>query len=484
MKQRLLQWLAVMLALCLLLPGVAVGAVESDASSGAEQEAPVEGTSAAGVALIKELEGFLPYPEWDYSQWTVGYGTGVSWSYDDYPEEYRDGITEEQAEALLFEQLVRFEGYVDGFLEDYGISVSQQQYDALVSFTFNLGNVWYVEDDTFFLRTYLIDGVENFSDELVFAAFVEWSKAGGMTLEGLVQRRCKEARMFLYGASDGGPDTFEPVVADTLPVPLTGYALSTDKATTYTAPDGMNVAGYIGSVDGPCTIWEIYENGFAKVEYPVSVGVKIAYAPLNVFIYPALPAETGVTEQNVLVYGRRDFETVLGALQAGSAYTVVGRTETAVQILYTLQETHRLGWLSLTEEPPEVELWQVNSEIGVNIRSGPGTSYDVVNSIPDKTQFTVTQKQTVDGYVWGYTPEYGGWIRLDNAVPAGGELDPPLPGDVNDDGLVNSSDARLALQFAVDAVEFTARQFEACDVNGDNLVDSSDARAILVLAVQ
>lgn len=487
MKQRLLRLLAVGLALCLLAPAAVVGAVEEP-----EEEPwvePVTGISDAGIEMIKQLEGFLEYPVWDYSQWTVGYGTGVSWDYDAYPEEYRDGITVEQAEELLQEHLVRFEGYVDGFLEDYGVTVNQHQYDALVSFTFNLGNVWYVDDDTFFLRIYLIEGVEQFSDELVFASFVEWSKAGGVTLEGLVRRRRTEARMFLYGTPDGGPESFEPEVAELLPVPLKGYTLSPDNATTYLAPDGMDVAGYIGSVEGECTILEVYTNGFAKVEYPVSIGVKTAYAPLNAFIYPLLPETTGTVEQDTLLYARPDGDIRFGALQAGSEYTVVGKRGTAVQILYTVGEEYFLGWLVADEDPPTGEIWRVNSDIGVNIRSGPGTEFEIVDGIPDQTEFTVTEKQTVAGYEWGYTPDYDGWIRLDNAVLVSGgsedpDPDPVLPGDANDDGVVNSSDARLVLQYTVGLATLTDRQLEAADVDENGNVNSSDAREILILAVQ
>lgn len=47
------------------------------------------------IELIKKCEGFSKYKYWDYSQWTIGYGTGVG------ADEYPDGITEEEAEKLL-----------------------------------------------------------------------------------------------------------------------------------------------------------------------------------------------------------------------------------------------------------------------------------------------------------------------------------------------------------------------------------------------
>lgn len=56
-------------------------------------------------------------------------------------------------------------------------------------------------------------------------------------------------------------------------------------------------------------------------------------------------------------------------------------------------------------------------------------------------------------------------------------------GDVNNDGKVNTTDARLALQFAVGKVVPTADQASAADVNGNGKVDTTDARLILQYAV-
>lgn len=52
-------------------------------------------------------------------------------------------------------------------------------------------------------------------------------------------------------------------------------------------------------------------------------------------------------------------------------------------------------------------------------------------------------------------------------------------GDVNDDGSIDSTDARLALQHYVGLRTLESTQFLAADVNFDNLVDSTDARLIL-----
>lgn len=58
-----------------------------------------------------------------------------------------------------------------------------------------------------------------------------------------------------------------------------------------------------------------------------------------------------------------------------------------------------------------------------------------------------------------------------------------LKGDVDGDGTVDSTDARLALQAAVGKVTLTEKQKTAADMNGDGAVDSTDARAMLQRAV-
>ena len=149
--------------------------------------------SENGIALIKEFEGFLQYAQWDYKQWTIGYGTGVD------KDAYPNGITEQEADMLLREVVVVYEKYVQNFLDKYNISVTQNQYDALVSFTYNMGNVW-TNTSEVRIRTYLINGIYNYTPQQITDAFKLWCKAGGEVLPGLLRRREREAELFLSDA--------------------------------------------------------------------------------------------------------------------------------------------------------------------------------------------------------------------------------------------------------------------------------------------
>ena len=150
-----------------------------------------------GLALIKKLEGYRQYKYWDYNHYSIGYGTTCGAS--DYP----NGISEADATALLVEALAKHEVYLDNFLAEYDITVSQKQYDALLSFTYNLGDPW-SRYDSFKLKDLLIDGAEKYKPEAIKDAFMEFKKAGGQVLSGLVTRRTLETELFLLGTPSLG----------------------------------------------------------------------------------------------------------------------------------------------------------------------------------------------------------------------------------------------------------------------------------------
>lgn len=144
--------------------------------------------SEPGLDLIKGFEGFAKYAYWDYSQWTIGYGTRCE------EGEYPDGITEAAAEELLRSAIVKYEEPLLAFLQYYKIEVTQNQFDALVSLTYNIGSSWTTSST---LASYLKEGIYNHSSEEITDAFCEYVHAGGEVVSGLVTRRKKEAEYFL-----------------------------------------------------------------------------------------------------------------------------------------------------------------------------------------------------------------------------------------------------------------------------------------------
>ena len=153
-------------------------------------------TSDQCVEKIKEFEDLRLTAYTDISgKWYIGYGSNCD------AGAYPNGISKEKAEELLRKDLTTAEDIVNGMLMQYGISVTQYQFDALVDMTYNLGRQWINPD--YRLCSYLINGISRYSDVDVINAIATWCHAGGnLVMENLVTRRLWDAHLFLYGDYD------------------------------------------------------------------------------------------------------------------------------------------------------------------------------------------------------------------------------------------------------------------------------------------
>lgn len=136
--------------------------------------------SQQGLDLIKSFEGLrLSAYKCPADVWTIGYGTTAG---------VKPGqtITKERAEELLREDVKRFE---DQVLRLVKVPLTQGQFDALVSFVYNLG-AGNLSNST--LLRLLNEGDYAGAG----AQFERWTKAGGKVLAGLVRRRAAERALF------------------------------------------------------------------------------------------------------------------------------------------------------------------------------------------------------------------------------------------------------------------------------------------------
>lgn len=140
------------------------------------------------VQFIKNCEGFTKYAMWDYQHWSIGYGTQCE------AGEYPDGITEEQADALLRKALKDAEGAVDSFVSRNNLNPTQQQYDCMVSITYGLGTEWML--NKYNLPKLFINGCEELE---LLNSLGSWVTAGGETLNGLIYRRMRENYIYFHG---------------------------------------------------------------------------------------------------------------------------------------------------------------------------------------------------------------------------------------------------------------------------------------------
>lgn len=140
-------------------------------------------TSEAGKIFIKEKEGLrLEAYRCSAGALTIGYGHTGS----DIVPEMR--ITPEQAEVYFFKDLEnKAERYVNRYVK---VKLTQGQFDALVSFTFNLGagNL---------LKSTLLKLLNAGDYAGAAEQFERWTKSGGKVTSGLVKRRREEKEMFL-----------------------------------------------------------------------------------------------------------------------------------------------------------------------------------------------------------------------------------------------------------------------------------------------
>jgi lysozyme len=142
--------------------------------------------SQAGLDLIKRFEGCeLEAYQDAVGIWTIGYGhTGP---------DVRKGlkITQVQADAILAKDVERF---ASGVAANVRVALTQSEFDALVSFAFNVGL-------TAFRTSTLLKLLNDNSDRSVVATqFLRWDKAGDKVLEGLTKRRNAEKELFLSKA--------------------------------------------------------------------------------------------------------------------------------------------------------------------------------------------------------------------------------------------------------------------------------------------
>ena len=137
------------------------------------------------IDLVKFFEGFEAKAYLcPASVWTIGYGR---------TRNVREGdvVNEKQAERDLLEELEEFGEQV---LNTVQVPLLQNQFDALTSWTYNLG-VGNLQSSTLLKelnsRKYIAAGKE----------ILRWNKAGGKVLAGLTRRREAEAKLWVKAAT-------------------------------------------------------------------------------------------------------------------------------------------------------------------------------------------------------------------------------------------------------------------------------------------
>jgi lysozyme len=142
--------------------------------------------SSAGMELIKKSEGFRDHVYLDVEGYpTIGYGHRLI-----HPETFPNGITEAQGTAILYNDVREAVQAVARLVK---VPLAQGQFDALVDFVFNLGQVRLAESTL--LRELNSGHIAEAGEQLL-----RWDHAGTQENAGLKSRREAELRLWI-GAS-------------------------------------------------------------------------------------------------------------------------------------------------------------------------------------------------------------------------------------------------------------------------------------------
>ena len=142
--------------------------------------------SEQGFAIIREFEGFRANAYLDTGGvWTIGYGTIK------YPDGTKvkkgDTCTQGQAELWLKNDCQ----WVDACLDKYvKVNINQNQFDALASFIYNIG-------ETAFVKSTMLTLINKGDLRVSASQFDRWVFDNGKRIQGLANRRSKEKALFL-----------------------------------------------------------------------------------------------------------------------------------------------------------------------------------------------------------------------------------------------------------------------------------------------
>lgn len=166
----------------------------------------------ASIRLITEFEGFVPnwYPDPAHG-WavpTVGYGHTDAAGAPLYADTKNKTFSKSEAIEMLRRDLGQYEEAVN---KNVRVPLNQNQYGALVSFTYNLGAANLA-------KSTLVKKLNAGDYAGAAKEFQKWNKAGGKVLAGLTRRRESERQLFLSAVREDDANKIPP--PPDMPIPI------------------------------------------------------------------------------------------------------------------------------------------------------------------------------------------------------------------------------------------------------------------------
>lgn len=332
---------SILLAALMLVSMVSISTVPAQAASNMR-------ASQDMVEVLKIFEGFEAKPYWDNKQYSVGYGTRPLTN-EDLERYFKEGISREEAETLLYHYLDEMGAELNAFADEYNLTFTQGQFDCLLSLSYNCGTGWMSKDST--LRRAIIEGKTG--NELLFA-IGQWSTSGGVTSRPHVRRRLIECNMYLNGVYiNQVPDNFRYVI--------------------------YNNNGGTAEIKVQC-----YDSNIPVEPYSVPTMEGYIFAGW----YTEAVGGTKVTDLtklsgNPTIYAHWTVDPNGGAAQPEDTQPDATQP-TGTRVTVTAAD--------------------------VNLRKGPGTSYAIAGKANKGDVLYVTETAEGGSYLWGKTDK--GWIAL------------------------------------------------------------------------
>ena len=406
------------------------------------------------IAVLKQLEGFSANAYVSGGQWSIGYGTAGS------PGQTS---TEAEADKALRDHLKAVEDKLNAFDAGWNLKLTQQQFDALASLSYNVGTGWMNTSGR--LRDAITGKASE--DKFLFGMSL-WANNGTSPDPGLLQRRMAEADIYLNGVYGKKSGTYTYTIFDANGG--TAGSGGEDKMQGYRRDGSTQILVADPTLSG-CTFagWFTQRSGGTRV-------TALDSSTAGVTLYAQYSSNgstgwTGGTELEgsdgttaVIAQGTVKCTSYVNVRKGpGTNYTILARAVAGSQVeIYQTKwvgssQWGRMtnGWIcmdyvSLSSDSQsgsgstDTQISGTVSGSNVNVRSGAGTGYSIVGRKNSGDVITVYERKTSGGLNWGRIGDNQwiclAYVRLENA----GGTETPQPGSESNSSV--SGDGTSAVQ--------------------------------------
>ena len=406
------------------------------------------------IAVLKQLEGFSANAYVSGGQWSIGYGTAGS------PGQT---ITEAEADKALRDHLKAVEDKLNAFDAGWNLKLTQQQFDALASLSYNVGTGWMNTSGR--LRDAITGKASE--DKFLFGMSL-WANNGTSPDPGLLQRRMAEADIYLNGVYGKKSGTYTYTIFDANGG--TAGSGGEDKMQGYRRDGTTQILVADPTLSG-CTFagWFTQRSGGTRV-------TALDSSTAGVTLYAQYSSNgsngwTGGTElegsdgtTKVIAEGTVKCTSYVNVRKGpGTGYTILARATAGSKA-----EIYQTKWVGSSQWGRMANGWicmdyvslssgsqsgsgstdtQISGTVSgsnVNVRSGAGTGYSIVGRRNSGDVITVYERKTSGGLNWGRIGDNQwiclAYVRLENA----GGTETPQPGSESNSSV--SGDGTTAVQ--------------------------------------